>query len=125
MQIESVAKIHILVLEDDARLGSVTASMLDEIASHMKGAEVVLLFFVSFGPCVFSSQDAFELAHHDGRLLINDGSVKTAGFVKVRQFLSNGMRAGRAIHRPDGARVPAQAFANGAQQPWSGIPQRG
>jgi glycosyl transferase family 25 len=57
-----------LVLEDDARVDRVSMELIEQIASQMRGAEVVLLFFLSFAPCVFSSRDAIEL-NADRRLL--------------------------------------------------------
>jgi glycosyl transferase family 25 len=57
-----------LVLEDDAQVDGVDMALIERIASHMGGAEVVLLFFLSFAPCVFSSQDTIELG--PGRRLL-------------------------------------------------------
>src|SRR5437899_180225 len=44
------------------------------------------------------TENAFKLPHHDRRLLINDGSVKTAGFIEIGQFLTDRMRSTGPIH---------------------------
>jgi glycosyl transferase, family 25 len=57
-----------LVVEDDVVVPPDAAMVLDEIAGQMRGREVVLLYYRSFEPCVFSSQDAVELSRW-GQLL--------------------------------------------------------
>jgi glycosyl transferase family 25 len=56
------------VVEDDIVLPADTAEVLEEIAGHMRGPEAVLLYYRSFEPCAFSSQDAVELSRW-GQLL--------------------------------------------------------
>ena len=44
------------------------------------------------------AKDAFELAHDDRRLLINDRPIQAAGLVQVVQMLPDRIRSSRAIH---------------------------
>jgi glycosyl transferase family 25 len=56
------------VVEDDVVLPPDAAEVLEEIAGHMRGREAALLYYRSFEPCAFSSQDAVELSRW-GQLL--------------------------------------------------------
>ena len=53
-----------LVLEDDVRLPHAIAETASEVASHMSGSEVVLLYFRSLGVCGFSARDSVPLSGH-------------------------------------------------------------
>jgi glycosyl transferase family 25 len=68
-----------LVLEDDVILPSDIGEVCREIGAHMRGKEVVLLYFRAFGTCRISAQDAVELTY-GARLLypIEVGQVTTA-----------------------------------------------
>jgi glycosyl transferase family 25 len=50
-----------LVLEDDVILPSDIGEVCRKIGAHMRGREIVLLYFRAFGTCRFSAQDAVEL----------------------------------------------------------------
>jgi glycosyl transferase, family 25 len=52
----------VLVLEDDVVLPTSISNTISEVAAHMHGSEVVLLYFRSFEVCDFSSRDAVKLA---------------------------------------------------------------
>jgi glycosyl transferase family 25 len=57
-----------LVLEDDVTLPGGIAETAAEVASHMTGSEVVLLYFRSFGDCGLSAHDSVPL--HGGKQLL-------------------------------------------------------
>lgn len=50
-----------VVLEDDAIVSPTLAQTIRQISSHMRGAEVVLLYFRSFDACRLSRQDALAM----------------------------------------------------------------
>jgi glycosyl transferase family 25 len=51
-----------LVLEDDVRLPQGIADTAAEVAAHMSGSEVVLMYFRSFGACALSARDSTPLS---------------------------------------------------------------
>jgi glycosyl transferase, family 25 len=57
-----------LILEDDVLLPVGTSKLVAEVSAHMRGSEIVLLYFRSFEACVFSERDSVAL--RDGRRLI-------------------------------------------------------
>ena len=80
-----------LVLEDDVVLPPGLGDMVASIARHMRGAEVVLLYFQSFRVCRFSLADSIVL-RQDTKLLYPLGPhqlAATAGYLITRGAAQN------------------------------------
>jgi glycosyl transferase family 25 len=75
------------VVEDDVVLPPDAAEVLEEIAGHMRGREAVLLYYRSFQPCLFSSQDAEDLSRWGQLLYPIDvrQPITTAAYLITRQ----------------------------------------
>jgi glycosyl transferase family 25 len=75
------------VVEDDVVLPPGSAEMLVEIAALMRGREAVLLYYRSFEPCAFSSQDALTLSGWGQLLYPIDvrQPITTAAYLITRQ----------------------------------------